>query len=519
MRPREQNDVTFIFEHFSLSQVRKEINNINIYKSSGIENLSSRIIKDSFIALLSQIRHILNLSVKSMTFPGDWKKAKVVPIPKNKNPTDVGDLRPISLLPIIGKILERLVYNQLSKYLECYNLLTNKQNGFRKGRGTIDTVFKLVGDIHTSLNANKKVLAVYIDFKKAFDTISHVILIKKLETFGFDKSVINWFRSYLSERKQHTIANGRLSTWKEVTYGVPQGSILGPLLFLLYVNDLPSINLNSDIGLYADDTVLTCTGTNMANINSKIQQDMDKIVCWCNNNLLTINVNKTKSMLFTYAKNPSAPVVKILGQTLANVDTYKYLGVTLDRRLQFKTHLSNTYKILNHKLWLFRKIRNSLNQAASLMIYKTMILPYLDMGNIYYTGLPLNDLKKLQTVQNIALRICFNIKDPLLVTTKELHLKANLLPLYYRRKYLLLTVCYRLVSNKSLKTITGRSTRAGTAPLLFQFTPRINRTRSCPIYTATTFWNTLPPLTRLINNKDAFKRNVSKLLRNEFRNS
>ena len=152
-----------------------------------------------------------------------------------------------------------------------------------------------------------------------------------------------------------------------------------------------------------------------------------------------------------------------------------------------------------HKqLWLFRKTRSSLKQAASLMISKTRIFPYVDMGNIYHTGLPLNDLKKLQTVQNIALSL--NIKDPLLVTTKELHLKANLLPLYYRRKYLLLTVCYRLVSNKSLKTITGRSTRGGTAPYL-------------PPY------NALPPLTRLINNKNAFKRNISKLLRNEFRNS
>ena len=187
--------------------------------------------------------------------------------------------------------------------MEHHNLITQEQSGFRKYRSTQDAVLQLNDDIFRSLNNSEYIGATYIDYKKAFDTISHDKLIAKLPHYGFSPKVTDWFKSYLSARVQKTIANGVHSDWESISFGVPQGSILGPILFILYVNDLSSLHMTCKILQYADDTVLYTSGKSLVEITETLQTDLNMLVSWCDENMLTINAKKTKTMLYTYEKN------------------------------------------------------------------------------------------------------------------------------------------------------------------------------------------------------------------------
>ena len=184
--------------------------------------------------------------------------------------------------------MEKFVHKQTNLFLESNELITPKQSGFRKNRSTQDAVLELNDDIFKSLNVHHYTGATYIDYKKAFDTISHSMLIAKLPKYGFSELVMKWFESYLQGRKQKTIANGCHSDWESVSFGVPQGSILGPILFIIYVNDLSLLNMSCKILQYADDTVLYTSGNNLEDISQKLQTDLSTLVQWCDMNQLTI---------------------------------------------------------------------------------------------------------------------------------------------------------------------------------------------------------------------------------------
>ena len=275
-----------------------EIKAIPIHKSSGIPGISARVWKDCFNALSDKLLHIFNLSILTHTFPQDWKKAIVIPIPKKANSKSVNDLRPISLLPLPGKMLERLIHNKITKHIETNRLLTNAQNGFRKGHSTLDATFQLVSYIYKNHNLGNSTTAIFIDFHKAFDTVNHNILLAKLPGFGFNTHLTNWFRSYLSGRVQCTIANSTTSDWLPVTHGVPQGSILGPLMFLLYINDLSNTVSTSKSILFADDTVIFRADRNSDRNTASLRDDLDSLNDWCNRNKVTINTDKTKIVTF-----------------------------------------------------------------------------------------------------------------------------------------------------------------------------------------------------------------------------
>ena len=278
-------------------EVLKLCKEIQETKSSAIDSLSSMILKHAFLALIPKLTFLLNLSLKSGKFPQIWKQAVVIPLAKEGDTSNVGNYRPISLLPLPGKILEKIVHDRLMSYLEANNILDKNQGGFRKNHSTTDTIVKFTQEIFSAMNNKEVSLVTFIDLKKNFHTVDHQILIRKLEILGIRNKSLTWFSSYLGNRTQKTIANNMVSSLRNITCGVPQGSILGSLLFLIYINDLAKVIRNCKIFLYADDTVLVATGSVIHNVYKTMQTDLDKISEWCVSNKLTVNVKKTKAML------------------------------------------------------------------------------------------------------------------------------------------------------------------------------------------------------------------------------
>ena len=242
------------FDRLTESEVYRVVREVNISKSSGIENVSSFVLKEAFSALAAEVTHMFNLSLQNASFPSQWKKALVVPIPKSGNLNNVQNYRPISLLPLPGKILEKSIHKQVSTFLDENSLLLDKQHGFRKSHSTLHSAAQLVNYVNTNLDCRRPTLAAYIDFRKAFDCVQHDLLIDKLRRMYLHPTVIDWIGSYLQGREQKVYANGVFSASKVVTQGVPQGSVLGPLFYIVYANDLSSLFNNCEFAMYADDT-------------------------------------------------------------------------------------------------------------------------------------------------------------------------------------------------------------------------------------------------------------------------
>ena len=282
-----------------------EINKISVYKSSGIINIPSYLFKLCFHKLSQYLLVIMNKSLYNGYFPKLWPKAIVVPIPKIDNPSEIGDLRPIALTPLPGKILERFVHTQLLSHLDQYKILTEYQNGFRKNHSTIDTIFRYTTDLQLNKNNKYNTISLYVDFKKAFDTVNHNLLLKKLENFNIKNKALNWIKTYLTERTQQIQIGDNLSSEREVQTGVPQGSILGPVFFICYINDIVKTCKNSQMLLYADDTVMykRISDNHRFLDMHDFQQDVNNLIKWCQVNRLSINVKKTKIVFYPHSQN------------------------------------------------------------------------------------------------------------------------------------------------------------------------------------------------------------------------
>ena len=218
--------------------------------------------------------------------PNIWKYAKVTPLPKGGDSQLVTNLRPISLLPLLSKLIEKIVHNRIYEHLTQWNLLEERQGGFRPGYSTIKTCAYFTNDIYTALNTNETTIAVFIDAMKAFDTVNHQILLKKLAKYGITGKLHAWISNYLTDRKQCAIANNTVSSLQNITCGVPQGSVLGPLLFLIYINDISHIITNSKISMYADDTVVYISHSDLDIAIALLQADLYRVYTWCNSNKL-----------------------------------------------------------------------------------------------------------------------------------------------------------------------------------------------------------------------------------------
>ena len=351
------------------------IKQINTSKSSGMKDLKTSLIKDALLGLTEQMTHIINTSIETSTFPKLLKEATVVPIPKAGDPREVNNYRPISLLPIPGKLIEKVIHMQIDQFLEDQGTLADTQYGFRKNRSTTHAISELTDDINNNLNNGKKTAAIFIDFKKAFDCVQHDILINKLRDIGFNESALSWTADYLQERKQRVKVNGSLSDFETVKQGVPQGSILGPLLYIIYANDIQATVKKCKITLYADDTVIYSSSKSAKKALAKVQKDVDNLIEWCDRNAIFINPKKTKYMIFSNRrvhpeKYNNWAGIKIGGEDILLTTSYTYLGVTLDDQLKYDLHIKKTINQISAKVLQLKKIRQFITTKAALLIYK-----------------------------------------------------------------------------------------------------------------------------------------------------
>ena len=322
-------------------------------------------------------------------------------------------------------------------------------------------VTQIVNHVSEGLNKRAKTVALFIDFKKAFDSLQYDVLMTKLETSNLHKSTADWIKSYLSNREQRVKANSTLSEYDTTTQGVPQGSILGPLFYIIYANDLVNTIQGSKVALYADDTVIYTTSKNISNALQQIQGDLNNLGDWCTQNGIHINENKTKYVIFgnqinTASTSGNQPLRLLYkGKEIERVTNYCYLGIKLDEKFSFDQHAQQTLNKAAEKIGHLKKLRKSLNQNAALMIYKNMILPIMEYGDIYMHSSTKEYRKKLQTLQNGALRCALN-RDARSDTT-ELHKTANLQKLKQRRKTHLLQHMYQISKFQNFRGWKKRS--------------------------------------------------------------
>ena len=446
------NRIPFAFDRtpFSEEEVLEVCKEINVYKSASIENVKCMVLKDAFTMNIHKITKIFNSSLSFSIFPQQWKLSTIVPLPKVSHPTSASDLRPVALTPLPGKLMEKLVCKRLQKWLKDNNILSEFQHGFRKKKSTISAVASFLDDIYKIINEKLNPLVIFLDFKKAFDTISHKKLINKLQKMGLDIVTLSWFNRYLTQRHQCVKVNNNMSGLLPITYGVPQGSILGPILFSIYINEIVDI-VNCGIVLYADDTVIYHHDKNV------LQDNLDTISRWCNANLLTINVKKSHWMKLKVCTgqevNLDYPKFEINKLKLSEVDTYKYLGLYIDVNLNFQNHHKKMIASVNSKQLHFRRIRRLINQKAALLIYKCTILPIMEYADFIQDQSVVYVNKAVQKLHNFGLLIAYNQHNVPYYqrdSSETLHGKAKLFRLVHRRNIHLLLFVFQLKSNVDL---------------------------------------------------------------------
>ena len=441
---------SFNFSLASELEVKKIIRALKTKTSSGHDGISVKLLKFLTPALIKPLTLIINQSLLSGIFPDLLKVAKVVPLFKKGDSLMVDNYRPISLLPSISKVFEKVVYIQLSEYFSKNKLFYAGQFGFREKHSTELATLELMDRIISALDQKHLPLSIFMDLSKAFDTLNHEILLKKLQYYGINGTALHWFSSYLINRKQYVELNNTSSTISTLNIGVPQGSILGPLLFLIYINDMPNASNAFKFILYADDSTLFSTIEYtlpmQANVNSMLDEEINRVYEWLVANKLVLNIGKTKYMIFhPYQKDITAltPTLSINGVAIEKVEQFDFLGVTLDEYINWKPQTNKLAVKLSKYSGILNKLKRYLPSHILKTLYCSLIQSHLNYAILawgYQCG-------RLEKNQKRLLRIITNSKynahtDPLFKQLELLKLSdlvtLNALKFYYKYSNMLL---------------------------------------------------------------------------------
>ena len=509
-------------EH-EIIQVVKQLRNTS---SAGHDGISVSFLKEIIYAIAKPLSFIFNLSLTTGIVPEPLKLAKVIPVHKKGDKHTVENYRPISLLPTFSKILERVIYNRLYEHLLKNKILAKEQFGFRPLHSTELALLHTLEQILTSLDNKETVMALYIDLSKAFDSLDHTIMLHKLEHYGVRGIPLNWFKNYLTDRKQYTSFNGSNSNILPLTCGVPQGSILGPLLFLIYVNDIINTSSLLRFVLYADDTNILFSHSNETTLYNVVNSELIYVCDWFKANKLQMNADKTKYMIFRSSKKckPSHLNLVIDNDAIKQVDNTNFLGVIIDDKLTWTKHVNIIHGKISMTIGIMRKLRSVLPLDTLFMLYNAFVLPHLNYCSLVWSGTSLNNLQRLNVLQKKAIRLCSNahylahstplFKDLYTLTIFDhLSLKTGLFMYKYFNALLPVVFdnCFKL--NSAIHKFDTRNKH----DIVLPYCRLSMKQNNSIIFKGAKFWNALNPMFKKVNTQNTFKSKYKFYLINAYK--
>ena len=509
----------FTLHHATEESVLKLLEGINPTKAAGLDNLAGKFLKDGAQILAKPVSELCNLSISLSLFPEDCKQAKLKPLFKKGSRDEPKNYRPISLLPQISKVIEKIVHEQVLEYLDTNKILYRYQSGFRPHHST-DTCLSYLSDkITQAFEKGMFTGMILIDLQKAFDTIDHEIFLEKLKHLAFSDPAIYWFRSYLTSRTFFVNIGKETSSPGELSCGVPQGSILGPLIFLLYVNDMPQA-VDCDLLLYADDSCLVFRDNNINEIEKQLNKNFNSLCDWFVDNKLSIHFgeDKTKSILFGRKNKRSGSKELDIRRGDIKIKQYTsvtYLGCVLDENLSGESMAARTLSKINGRLrFLYRK-QNFLDFSLRRLLANALIQPHFDYAcSAWFPMLTKRLTKKIQTAQNKCIRFCLNLNNRAHVGIKEFK-DINWLPTKERFEQCTATNVFKFFNNSAPSYMSemfspvgqGRITRRSKNKLNLPFR-KTNMGQNGLSYIGPKIWNSLQSDLKSSNNVNSFKHKI-----------
>ncbi len=474
-----------------------------------------RIFKDILPSFISPFTHIVNLSLKTGIMPENCKIAVVTPIHKEGDIEDPGNYRPISILPLLGKTIEYFVNSQLTQYLDDRGVISDHQYGFRKDHSTTYLMLDLFDRIYAAKSKQNHPAIIFLDIKKAFDTVDHTILIEKLKHYGIRDIALNWFKSFLSGLRQQTRVGCRLSGISRVISGVPQGSILGPILFSIFINDLPYACSECIPYLFADDGALYFNNVIRGNYTNVKRQMLD-IFKWLEANKLSLNNGKTKLLIFDHNPNLDAVLVEVkddLTLVICECKSKKYLGLIVDNKLNFYEHIDYIKKKISKRIGAMYRSKSLLPLKFRKMFANALMLPHFDYLDIIWSRTFKKKLNELDIIYKKVAKIALDVDVK--EASVEVYKNMNWLPLHLRRQLHLSTYMYRILNEICPKHFIGKfdyisgGTRDGENCNLYT---KKSKSHKEFFYLGAKAWNILPEYLRSSVSVKNFSNVYKKLL-------
>lgn len=427
------------------TEVQDVLNKLRLGKASGPNGLNNRILKELAIEISEPLCAFYNLSLRTGIVPAPYKEGNVCSVLKKDDPSLPSNYRPITLLNSEDKVFERLVFKHLYNHLHGNNILTPLQSGFTPGDSTVNQLTYLYNTFCQALDSGKEVRVVFCDISKAFDRVWHAGLIHKLESAGVTGEVLAWFKSYLSDRKQRVVLPGASSDWTFIRAGVPQGSILGPLLFLLYINDIVN-DIGANIRLFADDTSLFIVVDNPIAAAACLNTDLGRISIWADTWLVTFNPSKNESLLLSRKLiKPVHPPVYMQNQQISEVETHKHLGIFLSNDCTWHKHVDYIKEKAWNRINVMRRLKFKIDRKSLEIIYTAFIRPILEYADVIWDNCTQYEKQELEKIQNEAARIATGTTK--LISLVNLNKEIRWDPLEKRRKDHKLTLFYKMQTN------------------------------------------------------------------------
>lgn len=497
------------FSPTNCDEVGKIIKTLNSKKATGYDKIPARFVKAASPAIVPILTDLINTSIDQGVFPNSLKKAEVTPVYKKADKLNKGNYRPVSILPVLSKIFEKVIEKQISTLFQ--NIFSPNLSAFRKGYSCQDVLLALIESWNKSLREGLKVGTIMMDLSKAFDCMSHPLLASKLSAYGFQNNSVKLITSYLSDREQRVKLGNTRSTWLPITKGVPQGSILGPVLFNIFINDIFYFIKKADLTNYADDNTLSFADLSELNVRRTLVAETNIAIEWFSQNCLAANPDKFQALFI--GKNFAQDPVKINGFEISPEKNVKLLGVIFDSTLSFNDHVTELCQKTCKQLNALKRLTHCLNTASKMAILRSYIISNMSYCSIIWHFCGITNSNKIEKIQERALRTAFL---DYYSSYSELLSKGNISTLKENRLRDIVVTVYKIMNNSAPKylseLITSRvceiNIRSGTNSLALPSMSKTKHGLNSFMYIAPRLWNKLDQTLRTCCTLNKFKMHV-----------